>query len=82
MRSWTDFLKAQLDPACVRLLPGLWQGATAFDGFGVGAGILSRDEEREEALNALRQVAEECDRLQVRRRAGGRELALIRAPIM
>lgn len=65
VRSWTDFLKAQLDPASVRLLPGLWQGAAEFTGFGAGAGVLARDEACEEAVDALRMVAEECDRLQV-----------------
>ena len=70
MHSWTDFLKARLDPACVRLLPELWQGASDFDGFGAGAGVLAREEAREEALDALRVAAEECDRLQVRACAG------------
>lgn len=68
VRSWTDFLKAELAPASVRLLPGLWQGAAGFSGFGAGAGALASDEQREGALDSVRLLAEECDHLQVRPR--------------
>ena len=64
--SWTDFLKAQLHPASVRLLPGLWQGVADFSGFGAASGVLAREDAREDALDRVRLAAEECDRLQVR----------------
>jgi hypothetical protein len=62
--SWTDFLKAQLAPASICLLPGLWQGVAEFGGFGAAAGQLQRDELREQALDHMRLLAEECDHLQ------------------
>ena len=65
MASWTDFLKAQLHPASVCLLPGLWQGVAEFGGFGAAAGLLQREELREQALDRVRLAAEECDHLQV-----------------
>ena len=39
---------------------------------GASAGVLARDEAREEAIDAVRMVAEECDRLQVGACAGAR----------
>lgn len=65
MRSWTDFLKVYLHPQSLCLLPGLWQGACDFSGFGHGSGTVSSDEFREEALDRVRMFAEECDALQV-----------------
>ena len=62
MKSWTDYLKVYLH---LCLLPGLWQGASDFSGFGHGHGVLSSDEFREEALDRVRLFAEECDSLQV-----------------
>ena len=65
MRSWTDFLKVYLHPQSLCLLPGLWQGACDFSGFGHGSSALSNSELREEALDRVRTFAEECDALQV-----------------
>ena len=65
MRSWTDFLKVYLHQQSLCLLPGLWQGACDFSGFGHGSGALSNSELREEALDRVRTFAEECDALQV-----------------
>lgn len=67
MRSWTDFLKVRLHPRSVALLPGRWQGAEDFSGFGHGRGALISDEAREDALDRIRGFAEECDSLQVSR---------------
>lgn len=67
MRSWTDFLKVRLHPRSMSLLPGRWQGAEDFSGFGHGRGALVSDEAREDALDRIRGFAEECDSLQVSR---------------
>ena len=65
VRSWTDFLKVYLHPQSLCLLPGLWQGACDFSGFGHGSGVLSSGDFGEEALHRVRMFAEECDALQV-----------------
>ena len=65
VRSWTDFLKVYLQPQSLCLLPGLWQGACDFSGFGHGSSALRSEEFREEALDRVRLFAEECDALQV-----------------
>jgi len=65
VKSWTDYLKVYLHPQSLCLLPGLWQGASDFSGFGHGHGVLSSDEFREEALDRVRLFAEESDSLQV-----------------
>ena len=66
VRSWTDFVKVYFAPQSLCLLPGLWQGAAEFSGFGHGHGVLARSEEfREQALDRVRLFAEECDSLQV-----------------
>ena len=65
VRSWTDFLKVYLHPQSLCLLPGLWQGACNFSGFGHGSGAVSGGELGEEALDRVRMFAEECDALQV-----------------
>lgn len=64
VQSWTDFLKVRLHPRSVALLPGVWQGAADFSGFGHGRGALGSDEAREDALDRIRGFAEECDSLQ------------------
>lgn len=66
MRSWTDFLKVRLHPRSLALLPGRWQGAAEFSGFGHGRGALASDEAREDAADRIRGFAEECDSLQAR----------------
>lgn len=66
MQSWTDYLKVNLHPRSVYLLPGLWAGAAEFSGFGHGRGALTSSEAREEALDRVRCFAEECDSLQAR----------------
>ena len=59
-------MKVYFAPQSLCLLPGLWQGAADFSGFGHGHGVLTRSEEfREQALDRVRLVAEECDSLQV-----------------
>ena len=62
-RSWTDFCKACLHPRSSVTLPGLWSGVDAFAGFGEGVELYRSDERREEARDAVRYWAEECDRL-------------------
>ena len=62
-RSWTDFCKACLHPRSSVTLPGLWSGVDAFAGFGEGVDLYRSDERREEARDAVRYWAEECDRL-------------------
>ncbi|BDA46653.1 Protein misato homolog 1 [Coccomyxa sp. Obi] len=64
VQSWTDFLKVRLHPRSLALLPGVWQGAADFSGFGHGRGALGSDEARENALDRIRCFAEECDSLQ------------------
>ncbi|EIE19615.1 tubulin nucleotide-binding domain-like protein [Coccomyxa subellipsoidea C-169] len=66
VRSWTDFLKVRLHPRSLALLPGRWQGAAEFSGFGHGRGALASDEAREDAADRIRGFAEECDSLQAR----------------
>ena len=65
VKSWTDYLKVYLRPQSLCLLPGLWQGAAEFSGFGHGSSVLRSGEFREEALDRVRLFAEECDALQV-----------------
>ena len=62
-RSWTDFCKACLHPRSSATLPGLWSGVDAFAGFGEGVDLFRSDERREEARDAVRYWAEECDHL-------------------
>ena len=62
-RSWTDFCKACLHPRSSGILPGLWSGVDAFAGFGEGVDLYRSDERREEARDAVRYWAEECDAL-------------------
>ncbi len=65
VKSWTDFLKVYLHPQSLCLVPGMWQGACDFSGFGHGSSALSSEEFREDALDRVRLFAEECDALQV-----------------
>jgi len=38
VRYWTDYLKAQLHPRSAVLVPGVWHGVHALDGYGAGGG--------------------------------------------
>lgn len=67
-RFWTDFLKANLHPRGVFLLPSPWRGPsrgpTAL-GWGQGAEIMRQRHRCEELIDRVRRFAEECDKLQV-----------------
>ena len=62
-KSWTDFCKACFHPRSHAILPGLWRGVDLFAGFGEGVEHLRTEERREEARDAVRFWAEECDHL-------------------
>ena len=64
VRHWADFLKARLEPRSVWQLPGIWEGAGSFLGYGSGRGALRGEEEREEVTDRIRWFAEECDQMQ------------------
>ena len=71
---WTHYLKAVLGPRNVHELPGLWQGAAAFAGFGEGTEAARRGETLEAVLDNVRFFLEEadlCQGFQVSLDAGG-----------
>ena len=71
---WPHYLKAVLGPRNVHELPGLWQGAAAFAGFGEGVEAARREETHEAVLDNVRFFLEEadlCQGFQVSVDAGG-----------
>lgn len=65
MSYWTDFLTAQLHPASVWQLPGVFHGSSDFNGYGLGRVLDSSGQTQEEVAERVRSFAEECDSLQV-----------------
>jgi len=66
VRYWADFLKAKLEPRSVWQLPGLWEGAASFQGYGSGREALGGggSDAREAVTDRIRWFAEECDQMQ------------------
>ncbi|KAK9865042.1 hypothetical protein WJX84_009266 [Apatococcus fuscideae] len=60
VKFWTDFTQVLLHPRAVVPLPGIWHGASTFEGFTQGSDILTR-EDREDFLDRARSLAEACD---------------------
>ena len=58
---WTHYLKAVLNHRNLHELPGLWQGAAAFEGFGEGVEAARREESLEAVVDNVRFFLEECD---------------------
>ena len=64
MKYWTDYLTVRLHPSTVWQLPGIFQGASDFQGYGLGRVQGSSSETQEEVAERVRLFAEECDSLQ------------------
>ncbi|WIA17309.1 hypothetical protein OEZ85_014174 [Tetradesmus obliquus] len=61
---WTDYLQVDLHPSTVLILPGVWQGSSAWHGWGPAPDSSSSREAAEAAGDRVRWWAEQCDRLQ------------------
>jgi hypothetical protein len=64
VRVWADFLKAKLEPRSVWQLPGIWEGAASFEGYGSGREALGNVDAKEAVTDRIRWFAEECDQMQ------------------
>lgn len=57
-------LQVDLHPSTVLTLPGVWQGSSAWHGWGPAPDSSSSREAAEAAADRVRWWAEQCDRLQ------------------
>lgn len=77
VKFWTDYLTAKLHPSTVWQLPGISQGLSDFQGYGLGRVQGSNSETQEEVAERVRLFAEECDSLQASCLCLGEGLSLL-----
>lgn len=63
VRSWTDFCTFELEGRNIHELKEVQHEISTFDKFAFGSEVMEKQEDREDILDAIRKLVEECDSL-------------------